>query len=68
VHGYGAYANHDADLVKQIAELGNFDVFAIDQRGFGNSEGLKAIVENNQDIYDDQWLLIFEVLKKFKID
>ena len=67
IHGYGSYANNEATVCEALATRG-YDVFAIDQRGFGNSEGQTAVVENNQDIYDDQWLLIFEVLKKYKID
>ena len=47
IHGFGSYANHDADLVKNIVEKGKFEVFAIDQRGFGNSGGSQSVVENN---------------------
>lgn len=53
IHGYGAYANRDAGIAKELAEKGNFEVFAIDQRGFGESEGMRAIVEKTEDIYND---------------
>ena len=53
IHGYGAYANRDAGIAKEFAEKGHFEVFAIDQRGFGESEGRRAIVENTEDIYND---------------
>ena len=39
IHGYGAYSNRDANIAKQFAERGLYEVFAIDSRGFGNSGG-----------------------------
>jgi alpha-beta hydrolase superfamily lysophospholipase len=32
------------------------------------SEGAPCVVESTEDPYNDQWLLIFQVLKKYKID
>ena len=54
-----------ADL---LVKHGNFEVFAIDQRGFGQSGGRKGILENGKDIYDDQWLFVFEVIKNYNIN
>jgi pimeloyl-ACP methyl ester carboxylesterase len=43
-------------------------VFAIDQRGFGQSGGNRCVIEKAEDVYNDQWLLIFEAIKRFKIN
>lgn len=67
LHGYGSYAQANGSLAKYLADF-DFEVFAIDQRGFGESEGQRAIIEKTEDIYNDQWLLIFEAIKKFKIN
>ena len=40
----------------------------MDQRGFGYSDGKRAVVENKEDVYNDQWLFIFEAIKQYKID
>lgn len=67
MHGYGSYSNYNAALAKSLAD-NNYEVFAIDQRCFGFSEGDRAIIQNKEDVYSDQWLMIFEAIKKFKID
>ena len=43
-------------------------MFAIDQRGFGESGGQICVVEKTEDVYNDQWLMIYEAIKKYKID
>lgn len=40
----------------------------MDQRGFGESGGVRHRIEKTEDIYNDQWLLIFEAIKKYDID
>ena len=62
VHGYGSYANVNGMLARCLAE-NNYEVFAMDQRGFGYSDGKRAVVENKEDVYNDQWLFIFEAIK-----
>ena len=67
IHGYGSHSNINGMLAKCWA-ANNYEVFALDQRGFGASEGQRAIVENAEDVYNDHWLFIFEAIKKYKID
>lgn len=43
-------------------------MYSIDQRGFGRSGGRRVLIENAKQVYDDQWLLIFEVLKKCNVN
>ena len=45
-----------------------YDVFAVDMRGYGDSEGDKGIIERADDFYNDYWLFIFEVIKKYRIN
>ena len=52
IHGYGSYANQNGMLAKCLAEH-NYEVFAIDQRGFGFSDGERAIIQNKDDLYND---------------
>ena len=47
---------------------GDWETFAIDYRVFGESEGKRAVIESPEQMYNDQWLMIFEVMKKYKID
>jgi len=56
-----------AILAKYLAAA-NYDVFAMDMRGMGDSQGKRGIVEKNEDIYNDYWQFIFETCKKFKIN
>jgi pimeloyl-ACP methyl ester carboxylesterase len=67
IHGYGSYANQNGQLAKYLAEF-DFEIFAIDQRGFGSCKGQKCLIEDYEDMYNDQWLLIFEAIKTYKID
>ena len=67
IHGYGSYANQNGALAKVLAAK-NYEVFAIDQRGFGHSEGIRGLIEEKSHVYEDQWLLIFEAIKKYGID
>jgi alpha-beta hydrolase superfamily lysophospholipase len=46
----------------------DFEVFAIDWRGFGESEGLRSVIESAEDLYNDHWLLVHEVCKQFKVN
>jgi len=39
-------------LAKCLAEH-NYEVFAIDQRGFGFSDGERAIIQSKEDLYND---------------
>ena len=66
-HGYGSYSQDQAIFAKYLADEG-FETFSMDQRGFGESEGRYCIIEKNEDVYNDYWLLIFEAIKKFEID
>ena len=67
IHGYGSHASANGALAKVLAAK-NYEVFAIDQRGFGHSDGIRGVIEEKSHVYDDQWLLIFEAIKKFKIN
>ena len=51
-----------------LVKHGDFEVFGIDQRGNGQSGGERAVIEYLDQIYDDQWLLIFETIKKYEIN
>jgi len=46
----------------------NYEVFAIDWRGFGESEGKRGVIESAEQMYGDQWLLIFTAIKQYKIN
>ena len=67
MHGYGSYGEHMAHIAKFVASAG-YDVYAMDMRGFGHSEGDKGIIEKAQHIYDDYWMFIFEVVRKYRIN
>lgn len=67
IHGYGSWSEACIATYKYFAEAG-FEVFAADMRGFGQSEGERGIIERTEDVYNDIWLLIFEVIKKFQIN
>ena len=68
IHGYGCYAHHDCMMVDLRVKHGHYDVFAIDHRGCGKSGGQEALIESVEDMYNDQWLLIHEAIKTYKID
>ena len=67
LHGYGSYSQDNSIYAKYLADEG-FETFAMDQRGFGESGGIKFKIEKTKDIYNDYWLLIFEAIKKFDIN
>ena len=67
IHGYGSYIQKNACLSKYLADY-DFEIFAIDQRGFGDSEGERVLVESVEEVYNDQWLLVFEAIKRYNID
>ena len=66
-HGYGSHAPQLAIVAKYLAEAG-YECFGADMRGMGDSEGNRGIFEDNEQIYNDYWLLIFEACKKFQIN
>jgi len=67
IHGHGTYAGRFAYFFKLFAEAG-FDVFAVDQRGFGKSEGERGCMDSQEAIYKDNWGFIERVLKEYQID
>lgn len=64
IHGYGSFSEANIASYKHFAEAG-YEVIASDMRGMGDSEGERGVIEKNEDIYNDVWLLIFESIKKF---
>ena len=67
LHGYGSCAPQMAVLAKFLAQ-GDYEVFALDYRGHGDSEGERGTFLSTEQVYNDCWALIFESCKKFKID
>jgi hypothetical protein len=53
VHGYGDYSARFGYLGQEFSKAG-FDFIAIDQRGYGHSEGRPGIGESESIIIDDQ--------------
>ena len=68
IHGYGSNIQRESVIADTFAKYGQFEVFAIDMRGYGDSGGIPTIIESLDDVINDQWKLIFEIIKKFKID
>ena len=66
-HGYGSCAAHISVFAKFYAADG-YEVFAMDMRGFGNSEGERGFINSSDQLYSDCWALVFEACKKFKIN
>lgn len=64
-HGYGSHASREAVVADLLSKHGNFEVFAIDMRGYGDSGGIRELIECEDDVMNDEWILIFEVIKKF---
>ena len=52
VHGYGAHCKTMGFFFKVLADQG-FECLAMDQRGFGSSEGDRGVILNAEDIYND---------------
>jgi len=67
LHGYGSCSPHLAVLAKFLA-ANDYEVFAFDYRGQGDSEGERGVFLNSEQIYGDCWAMIFEACKKFKIN
>ena len=67
MHGYGSCCAQMAVVAKYLAQSG-YEVFGMDMRGMGDSEGKRGQIDSNKVIYDDYWMLIFEACKKFKIN
>ena len=67
LHGYGSSNAYSALLAKNLA-LNNYEVFAIDMRGQGESGGERGMFDSEQTIYDDHWSLIFEACKRYNIN
>lgn len=67
VHGLGAHCERTAFIFKGFAEQG-YEVFALDQRGFGNSGGLRGLFEDSNQVYSDLFLFVFKAVQKYKID
>lgn len=67
VHGLGSYCERIAFIFKGFAEQG-YEVFALDQRGFGNSGGHRGLFENSNQVYSDIFLFVLKTIEKFRID
>ena len=67
MHGYGSCCPQMAHIAKHMAAEG-FEVFGMDMRGMGDSEGARGQIDCNKDVYDDYWMLIFEACKTYKIN
>jgi len=67
LHGYGSCAPHMAAIAKFLA-LNDYEVFAFDMLGHGDSEGERGIFYSSEQVYGDCWAFIFEACKKFKIN
>ncbi|CDW71931.1 UNKNOWN [Stylonychia lemnae] len=52
LHGYGEHAGRYAYFAQYFAKAG-YDFFAIDQRGFGRSEGKRARIESEESLLSD---------------
>lgn len=52
IHGLGDYCGRYAFLAKTLAENG-YDVVGVDQRGYGFSEGRRALIESKEQARDD---------------
>lgn len=52
VHGYGEYSGRYRHVVRALTDAG-YGVFALDHRGHGKSEGLRAYFDNFDEPVDD---------------
>lgn len=66
-HGYGSCAPHMSIFAKFLA-ASDYEVFALDMRGFGESGGARGITFSADQVYGDCWALVFEACKKFNIN
>ncbi len=67
IHGFGAYCEHMAYLFKLFADNG-YDVFAMDQRGFGNSGGQRGLFESEKVVFSDLYLFVLRAIQQYKIN
>ena len=56
-----------AIVARNLAAAG-YDVMGIDWRGMGSSEGERGYIESADVLQSDQWCMIFEACKKYKIN
>jgi alpha-beta hydrolase superfamily lysophospholipase len=61
LHGFGAYCEHAAFIFKGFADKG-YEVFALDQRGYGNSGGHRGLFESQEVVYSDLYLFIYKAI------
>ena len=54
LHGYGSYTENMAIIAKYLAEQ-DYEVFGMDMRGQGDSEGIRGCFENTDQVYNDYW-------------
>ena len=67
IHGYGA-SNADLCLVVKNLVLNDYDVYAMDMRGQGESQGDRGCFDSEEDLYNDHWAFIFEACRRDKIN
>ena len=67
VHGYGKGLRYSALIARNLAMAG-YECFGIDGRGQGGSEGERGYMDNQEVLLSDQWCLIMEACKKYKIN
>ena len=53
-HGYGSMASHMAILAKYLAQA-NYEVFAMDMSGHGDSTGERGVIDSAEQLYNDYW-------------
>jgi alpha-beta hydrolase superfamily lysophospholipase len=53
-----------AFFFKIFAESG-YECIGMDQRGFGVSEGERGYIDSADDIYNDQFLLIYKAVQQY---
>ena len=62
MHGYGSNCAQMGVLAKYLAASGT-EVFGMDMRGMGYSEGARGVSDTTEDCYDDYWGMIFAACK-----
>lgn len=56
-HGYGSYVDKFAYIAKPFVEQG-YDVIGMDYKGFGHSEGIRGLIADRHQFYDDGYQFI----------
>ena len=64
MHGYGSNCAIQAVIAKYFVEKG-YEVFGMDMRGMGDSEGERGFLDSTDVVYNDYWQMIFSACKKF---